>query len=274
MAASSHDSRSTKLQRRHTIMVCESPTDSKLAMQELPPLEEEEEPSPSEEQTPRLQRGSDSLLSGLPDHTLHNGHSLLRGGGAARHQGALYRSEHRRSLTSGLTAIPEDEDAADSGAGGAGGGRSDGGSVPSRRHSMPAAPHGVGGYSQWGVGVGDARWAGGGHCGGVGGGGGGRALAHSSSDSDSRRGRHPPSQFQPPSSGDAAVKSGAYGKGGQKGQDLALLTASEMMHVSWKTACQRGATNSASACQDCRPVPVSTACPPTPTPSSPLLLSS
>lgn len=233
-------------------MVCESPTDGKLAMQELPPLEEEEEPSPSEEQTPRLHRGSDSPLSGLPDHTLHNGHMMLRGGGAVRHQGALYRSEHRRSLTSGLTAIPEDEDAADS-AGGC-----DSGSVPSRRHSMPAAPHGhgVGGFVHGGVGVGDVRCGGGGHCG-------GGALSHSFSDREKHKhgGTWAPnvSQSQPPSSGDAAVKSSRDRKGGDKSQELALLTASEMMHVSWKTACQRDATNSASPCQDCRPIPVSTA---------------
>lgn len=144
VAAGGHDAHhGTKLQRRHTIMVCESPTECKLSLQELPPLEEVEEPSPSEEQTPRLQRGSDSPLSGLPDHTLHNGHTLLRGGaggntssgGATRHQGALYRSEHRRSLTMGLTAIPEVEDASDSA-----GGNAESVPVPNRRHSLPAAP--------------------------------------------------------------------------------------------------------------------------------------
>ncbi|PVD21244.1 hypothetical protein C0Q70_19415 [Pomacea canaliculata] len=125
------DGRNTRLQRRHTIMVCESPTDPKLPHKELPPLEEVEEPSPSEEQTPRLQRGSDSTLSGLPDHTMHNGLVLLRG---SRHQGALYKTEHRRSLTTGLTAIPEDEDNADSGV------SCDPTSpgVASRRHSMPS----------------------------------------------------------------------------------------------------------------------------------------
>ncbi|XP_070203043.1 protein spire homolog 1-like [Littorina saxatilis] len=275
VGASSHEPRNTKLQRRHTIMVCESPTDTKLALQELPPLEEEEEPSPSEEQ-PTLHYGSDSPLSGLPDHTLHNGHTKLRSactGTATRHQGALYRSEHRRSLTMGLTAIPEDEDATDSAGMAVGGGRDRG---PSRRHSMPAAPHGVGallgGRDLVGSGVGDVRSRGQGGGGGLccGGGSGGGSAAHisrSSTDHEQhlqgkkgdrkggsldRRNVTTP-KLGPPSGGDAGVSKGEGQE--EKGADLALLTASEMMHVSWKTACQRSHPNSASPCQDCRPVP-------------------
>ncbi|KAL8570461.1 hypothetical protein ACOMHN_034496 [Nucella lapillus] len=118
LVGSGHEGRGPRLQRRHTITICESPIEGKLAaLQELPPVEEEEEPSPTEDQTPRFHYGADSLLSGLPDHTLHNGNNLLRGG-AGR---PMYRSEHRRSLTTGLTAIPEDEDATDCVGGGSGG---------------------------------------------------------------------------------------------------------------------------------------------------------
>ena len=199
---------------------------------------------------PRLQRGSNSPLSGLPDHTLHNGHTMLRSGGASRHQGALYRSEHRRSLTSGLTAIPEDEDAADSGGG------SDGGPVANRRHSMPAAPqaHGVGGRVPRGVGVGDQAGAGGGFSSaGVG------SHSHASTDLEKHRDRcssNVARQQLPPSS--HTTRTPTAGAGGEE-HALPLLSAAEMMHVSWKTPCQRTSTNSASPCQDCRPVPVSTA---------------
>ncbi|KAL8610320.1 hypothetical protein ACOMHN_041134 [Nucella lapillus] len=273
----SPDARSTKLQRRHTIMVCESPTDSKhlALLQELPPLEEEEEPSPSEE--PRLQVGSDSPLSGLADHTLHNGHVLLRSGGATpRHQGAggHHRGEHhRRSLTSSLTAIPEDEDSGD---GGIGGGNSGGGSggvcdygssslIPNRRHSMPAAPHlhsypGVGGGGG-GSHIPLVRSGGGGGGMGKEGGrgvrGGGRnpaelsaprAERHNRSSRD-RCGSNTAPAARPVSAGDVGVKV-------SEGHEMpTLLSASEMMHVSWKTQCQRRATNSASPCKDCRPVP-------------------
>ncbi|XP_076449610.1 protein spire homolog 1-like isoform X2 [Babylonia areolata] len=268
VAGPATDVRSTKLQRRHTIMVCESPTDGR-SLQELPPLEEEEEPSPSEEQTPRLQLGSDSPLSGLPDHTLHNGHVKLRHGGTSRHQGALHRMEHhRRSLTSALTAIPEDEDTGD---GSPGGCDSSVPPLPNRRHSMPAAPrpHAVGGASlapcgadgsgRPGVGGRRVGGGGGGGCDSRGGGGGGGGCTEAA---NPRPERHRPrdrcsSNIDSPcpiSAGDvgAEIKQEVAG---DTLPDLPLLSASEMMHVSWKTECQRHATNSASPCQDCRPIP-------------------
>jgi hypothetical protein len=303
----SHHGGGTKLQRRHTIMVCESPTDGKLPVQELPPLEEVEEPSPSEEQIPRLQRGSNSPLSGLPDHTLHNGHTMLRaqpsgragiagsGGGAStagRHQGALYRSEHRRSLTMGLSAIPEVEDVSADGGGGGGGGES--APPPNRRHSLPAAPasHSVGvsvrsKLGQGGVTSRSSSAGGGGVGRSTGGGGGGSGggvnvqpvRAHSDTDNSHHAHRAPRrggggsgggggsdvSSNKGPAMNSAVARppcnqgDGAANDPMTSHQDLALLTASEMMHVSWKTSCQRSAAaHSGLPCQDCRPVPVST----------------
>ncbi|XP_025114708.1 protein spire homolog 1-like isoform X4 [Pomacea canaliculata] len=247
------DGRNTRLQRRHTIMVCESPTDPKLPHKELPPLEEVEEPSPSEEQTPRLQRGSDSTLSGLPDHTMHNGLVLLRG---SRHQGALYKTEHRRSLTTGLTAIPEDEDNADSGV------SCDPTSpgVASRRHSMPSnfcsGFPSRGGSSGGGSGFDGSVKR-------VGGVGSDCMVAekvslerrfHNHNSGGSRL--HHKHLSYTLAADKSLEEEEEEGEGTSSETDLALLTASEMMHVSWKTQCQRSATNSSAPCQDCRPVPM------------------
>ncbi|CAG5128874.1 unnamed protein product, partial [Candidula unifasciata] len=115
-----HDSsshRPTKLQRRHTIMVCDSSMDGKLVPPELPPLEEEEEPSPvreshlfSSDSASRQAHGL-SVLSrtSFSDLDLSNQVILRYPPGHPRR----YSLEHRRSLTSlntGLCAIPEMED--------------------------------------------------------------------------------------------------------------------------------------------------------------------
>ncbi|ESO94992.1 hypothetical protein LOTGIDRAFT_117664 [Lottia gigantea] len=54
--ATTSERRQCTLVRRHTIMVCESPTDGKVVQQELPPLEEEE---PCESPKPPIQNLSD-----------------------------------------------------------------------------------------------------------------------------------------------------------------------------------------------------------------------
>ncbi|CAL1530263.1 unnamed protein product [Lymnaea stagnalis] len=108
--------RPNRLQRRHTIMVCESPMDGKVQLQELPPLEEEEEPSPVRENHFSNQftsLGGPGLLprTSYSEHDLSNQVTLRHPLGHARRSSL----EHRRSLTSlptGLSAIPEMEDAA------------------------------------------------------------------------------------------------------------------------------------------------------------------
>lgn len=244
---SNSDARSTKLQRRHTIMVCESP-DAKLTLQELPPLEEEEEPSP-EEQMPRLSCGSDSTLSGLPDHTMYNGNVLLRGGGVSRHQSPLYRSEHRRSLTSGLTAIPEVEDNTDTGI------ASDSSCAANRRHSMPS-------YAARELGRGSKKGAKKSvvskckeNCSGELGGGLQSTCDISNTQKQSGSLSHWTHSHLLSMDSDGCTRTDDVGHD----EDLAHLNASEMLHVSWKTACPRSATNSTASCHDCRPVPVSTA---------------
>ncbi|KAH9503454.1 hypothetical protein Btru_067986 [Bulinus truncatus] len=107
-------SRPSRLQRRHTIMVCDSSMDGKVQSQELPPLTEEEEPSPVRENPFSHQfsplGGGTNLLhrTSLSEHDLSN-HISLRNN-QLRSRAAL---EHRRSLTSlptGLTSIPEMDD--------------------------------------------------------------------------------------------------------------------------------------------------------------------
>ncbi|XP_055890447.1 uncharacterized protein LOC106052037 isoform X3 [Biomphalaria glabrata] len=109
-------SRPTRLQRRHTIMVCDSSMDGKVQSQELPPLTEEEEPSPVRENplshqfSPLGVAGGATLLhrTSFSEHDLSNQITLRN-----PHLRARTVLEHRRSLTSiptGLTSIPEMDD--------------------------------------------------------------------------------------------------------------------------------------------------------------------
>lgn len=98
-------------------MVCDSSMDGKVAPQELPPLEEEEEPSPVRESHHFSSDSGSRQAHGLAvlsrtsfsDNDLPNQVTLRYPQGHPRR----YSLEHRRSLTSmntGLCAIPEMED--------------------------------------------------------------------------------------------------------------------------------------------------------------------
>ncbi|XP_059163551.1 protein spire homolog 1-like [Physella acuta] len=98
----SSNARPNRLQRRHTIMVCESALEGKVSLQELPPLEEEEEPSPVRES----HFSHDFSLHGQLTRTCVSEHDLT-----SQRNSRKSSLEHRRSLTSlptGLSVIPED----------------------------------------------------------------------------------------------------------------------------------------------------------------------
>lgn len=109
----SESSRSRQLQRRHTITVCESPTENTKVAQDLPPLEEEDEPSPVREShflSPNIQPRHPSLARAASDNDLLANVTLRHHQGVSGRRSSL---DHRRSITSiptGLTAIPELDD--------------------------------------------------------------------------------------------------------------------------------------------------------------------
>ncbi|XP_041375454.1 protein spire homolog 1-like isoform X2 [Gigantopelta aegis] len=102
-----------KLQRRHTIMVCESPTDgSKVVQNELPPLTED--PERESEEEAELESQSQGACARLSSHVCsaeslrqHN-HSLQASQNNCWHSAGL-RSERKSSIVS-LSAIPEVDD--------------------------------------------------------------------------------------------------------------------------------------------------------------------
>lgn len=98
-------------------MVCDSSLDGKVASQELPPLEEEEEPSPVRENHHISHQSLSKHAQGLAmlPRTSYSDNDLSIQVTLRNPQGLPRRSslEHRRSLTSltsGLCAIPEIED--------------------------------------------------------------------------------------------------------------------------------------------------------------------
>ncbi|GFN95296.1 protein spire [Plakobranchus ocellatus] len=129
---SQQQARPSRLQRRHTITICEAPLDHQVALKELPVLQEEEEEQPSPVRDSHSGGGSSSsssslsqLRPGVLPRASHSDNDLQSHASSMtstmtinlRQAPSLVRRasfEHRRSLTSqtstGLTAIPEQED--------------------------------------------------------------------------------------------------------------------------------------------------------------------
>ncbi|XP_046359819.2 protein spire homolog 1-like isoform X3 [Haliotis rufescens] len=101
-----------KLQRRHTIMVCESPTEGKVIQKELPPLEEDPERE-LEEEVEFLSQNSSSHYTSPPSYCAGNIRRQMIAHQTSQNnsrQMASERTEHRKSSAGSLSAIPEVDD--------------------------------------------------------------------------------------------------------------------------------------------------------------------
>ncbi|XP_050399142.1 protein spire homolog 1 isoform X2 [Patella vulgata] len=153
--ATTGERRQCTLQRRHTIMVCESPTDGKVVQQELPPLEEvADEPC-----SPPAQAPSDPLHFTSPESVHTSCCGVTQRHSSQKNNNQIIAPKKRETkgqkLSTCLGAISEADDS-----------------------------------------ITDVGCA-----------------------------------------------------------DISQLNATELMHVSWKSACCRTSTNSSAPCPDCRPVP-------------------
>ncbi|XP_046576310.1 uncharacterized protein LOC124284249 isoform X3 [Haliotis rubra] len=99
-----------KLQRRHTIMVCESPTEGKVIQKELPPLTEDPERELEEEVE---FQNSSSHYTSPPSYCAGNIRRQMIAHQTSQNnsrQMASERTEHRKSSAGSLSAIPEVDD--------------------------------------------------------------------------------------------------------------------------------------------------------------------